>query len=68
MNSLITATQDSSSAAAYRRYATYAADQLPVIWAPVPFQVVAVRSALHDVEQNPLGALVPEDWYYTRSS
>jgi peptide/nickel transport system substrate-binding protein len=68
MNSLIAATQDSSSAAAYRRYATYAADQLPVIWVPVPFQVVAVRSALHDVEQNPLGAMVPEDWYYTRSS
>jgi peptide/nickel transport system substrate-binding protein len=68
MNSLIAATQDSSSAAAYMRYATYAADQLPVIWVPVPFQVVAVRSALHGVEQSPLGALVPEDWYYTKSS
>ncbi len=68
MNGLIAATQDGSSATAYRRYATYAADQLPVIWVPVPFQVVAVRSTLHDVAQNPLGALVPEDWYYTRPS
>ncbi len=64
MDSLIAATQDSSSTAAYRRYATYAADQLPVIWVPVQFQIVAVRSALHDVAQSPLGALVPEDWYY----
>ncbi len=68
MNGLIGATQDSNSTAAYARYATYATDQLPVIWVPVPFQVVAVRSALHGVAQSPLGALVPEDWYYARSS
>ena len=66
MDDLIGNAETSSSPAAFRAFATYAARQLPVIWLPDSYSVVAVRSSLHGVVQNPLGAFMPEYWYYAR--
>ena len=66
MDDLIGNAETSSSPAACGAFATYAARQLPVIWLPDSYSVVAVRSSLHGVVQNPLGAFLPEYWYYAR--
>ncbi|MGH3300987.1 MAG: ABC transporter substrate-binding protein [Streptosporangiaceae bacterium] len=66
MNNLITQTHASSSLAVFHQYATYGAEQLPVIWAPNPYIVQAVSSTLHDVTFSPLYTMLPEYWYFTR--
>jgi peptide/nickel transport system substrate-binding protein len=66
MNSLITATQTSSSIAAYHAFDTYAAEQLPYIYVELPYGIQVVKSNLHGVDFNPLQTLLPEYYYYTR--
>jgi peptide/nickel transport system substrate-binding protein len=68
MNSLITATHTSNSLTKFYQFATYAAEQLPFIWAPNPnpYLIQAVNSDLHGVTFSPLFTLLPEYWYYTK--
>jgi peptide/nickel transport system substrate-binding protein len=66
MDSLITAVQSSASLTAFHAYANYTATQLPVIWLPVPYSIVAVRERLRGVTQSPLGSFYPEYWYFAK--
>ena len=66
MDRLINQTHTSDSLTAFRLYATYVADQLPVIWMPNGYAVSAISSKLVDVASNPLATLLPEYWYFTR--
>jgi peptide/nickel transport system substrate-binding protein len=66
MNSLITDTETSSSLSAFHNYAAYSALQLPVIYMPLAYDIMAVRSDLHDVEFSPLFYIFPEYWYLTK--
>jgi peptide/nickel transport system substrate-binding protein len=67
MDQLIAATTTSGSLATYRTYATYGAQQLPYIWMPGSYGVMAVSKNLHGVAFNPLETLLPEYWYHTKS-
>ena len=67
MDKLIASTTTSGSLATYQAFATYAAQQLPYIWMPNSYDVMAVSKNLHGVSFNPLGTLLPEYWYYTKS-
>jgi peptide/nickel transport system substrate-binding protein len=66
MDALINQTRASGSAAIFSQYANYAATSLPVLFLPVPYNVVAVSNKLHDVTQSPLGTFLPEYWYLTK--
>ena len=50
----------------FQQYATYTAEQVPVIWMPSRLQVTATSSKLANVAANPLGTLLPEYWFFTR--
>jgi peptide/nickel transport system substrate-binding protein len=63
---LIALTHASNSLSAFSNYATYTAQQLPVIWLPTPDNVQAVAAKLHNVSANPLGDLLPEYWHFTQ--
>jgi peptide/nickel transport system substrate-binding protein len=67
MNNLIGATTTSGSLTGYHTFATYAGQQLPVIWMPNSYEVMAVSKKLHGVVFNPLQTLLPEYWYYAKS-
>lgn len=66
MDSLISRVQASNSSSAFRAYASYTASQLPVLYLPWGYNIVAVSDKLHDVTQSPLGTFLPEYWYLTR--
>jgi peptide/nickel transport system substrate-binding protein len=68
MDKLIQLTHTSSSLSVFDQFATYAATQLPFIWAPnqEPYQVIAVTSKLHNVAYSPMATLLPEYWYFTK--
>ena len=66
MDSLISAVQTSNNVSVFRAYADYTATQLPVIWLPTPYSVVAVSTRLRGVTQSPLGSFYPEYWYFAR--
>jgi peptide/nickel transport system substrate-binding protein len=66
MNSLITATQTSSSIAAYHAFDNYAAEQLPYIYVELPYGIQVVKSTLHGVDFNPLQTFLPEYYYFTK--
>jgi hypothetical protein len=51
---------------AFHNYAAYSALQLPVIYMPLAYDIMAVRSDLHDVEFSPLFYIFPEYWYLTK--
>jgi peptide/nickel transport system substrate-binding protein len=63
---LITATHGSDSPTVFQQYATYTADQLPLIWMPNVEGISAVSGKLVDVRVDPLAALLPEYWYFTK--
>jgi peptide/nickel transport system substrate-binding protein len=65
-NRLIGATHTSNSPAVFQQYATYTAEQLPLIWMPNVEGISAVTAKLADVSVNPLAALLPEYWYFTK--
>ena len=67
MDRLIADTTTSGNIAAYHTFATYAAQELPFIWMPNSYNVMAVSKNLHGVAFNPLDTLLPEYWYYTKS-
>jgi peptide/nickel transport system substrate-binding protein len=68
MDKLIGETHTSSSPAIFNQFATYAAEQLPYLWAPnpEPYEIIAVNTKLHNVEYNPMFTLLPEYWYFTK--
>lgn len=63
---LISLTHTSNSLAVFRQYATYTTEQLPFIWLPDQYLVVAIASNLHGVHFSPLYTFVPEYWYFTK--
>lgn len=66
MDSLIRSVQTSNGLSAFHAYANYTATQLPVIWLPVPYSIVAVQERLRGVSQSPLGSFYPEYWYFAK--
>ena len=68
MDRLISETHTSGGISAFHQYATYAAQQLPLIGVPnpEPFLIQAVSSKLHGVTFSPLYTLLPEYWYFTK--
>jgi peptide/nickel transport system substrate-binding protein len=66
MDSLINATETSSSIADYHAFANYAATQLPYIYMPLNYGVQGVNAKLHNVAFNPLQTLNPEYYYFTK--
>lgn len=62
MDSLINQTHTSSSLNVFHTYADYTATQLPDLWMPWSYAVVAVSNNLHGVTQNPLLTFFPEYW------
>jgi peptide/nickel transport system substrate-binding protein len=66
MDSLINQTHTNSSLTVFHNYATYLAQQLPYIWMPNPYYVMATNSKLHNVAFNALYTLLPEYWYFTK--
>ena len=68
MDKLIGETHTSSSLSVFDQYATYAAQQLPYLWVPVPnpYEIVAATNNLHDVVYNAMFTLLPEYWYFTQ--
>jgi peptide/nickel transport system substrate-binding protein len=66
MDNLITTTHTSSAMSAFDDYATYGAQQLPYIWAPIPYAIQAVSTKLNGVSFSPLFTLLPEYWHLTK--
>jgi peptide/nickel transport system substrate-binding protein len=66
MNNLITDTQTSSSLSVFHNYATYAAQQLPYIYMPSSYDIMAVKNNVQDVEFSPLFWIFPEYWHLTK--
>jgi peptide/nickel transport system substrate-binding protein len=68
MNRLIYATLDSNSATAMSTYENYVAQQIPVIYEPVPpYRFLEVASNLNGFSVSPLESIMPEQWYFTGS-
>ena len=65
MDSLINATQTSSSLSTFATYANYNAQQIPALWLPWQTAVVGVSNNIHNVTQNPLLMAFPEYWTCT---
>ena len=63
---LIDQTHTSPSLSVFQQYATYTAEQLPFIWMPNAYTVVATNSKLANVGNNPLATLLPEYWNFTK--
>jgi peptide/nickel transport system substrate-binding protein len=66
MNKLISESETSSSLSVFHNYAAYAAQQLPFIYMPGDYYIMAVKSNLHGVAFNPLFWIFPEYWYFTK--
>ena len=70
MDKLISETHTSNSLAVFDQFATFAAKQLPFIWAPSgppsAYTINAVTSKLHNVTFSTMYTLLPEYWYYTK--
>ncbi len=63
---LIALTHTSDSISVFQQYATYTAEQLPLVWMPTAYTVTATNSKLANVWSNPLAMLLPEYWFFTR--
>ena len=66
MDRLIDQTHTSDSLTTFQQYATYVANQLPVIWMANGYAVSAISSKLANVASNPLATILPEYWYFTK--
>jgi peptide/nickel transport system substrate-binding protein len=66
MDSLIDRVQTDSSLSLFHQYATYNAEQLPVLWMPQSYFVQPVKSTLRGVTFNPDYTFVPEYWHFTK--
>jgi len=67
-NSLIHATNVSSSSSVFAQWENYLAKQVPVIWQPVPLGIDEIATNLRGVTPiNALLNLTPEYWYFVKS-
>jgi peptide/nickel transport system substrate-binding protein len=66
MDNLIKRVQTDSSMTLFHQYATYTAEQLPVLWTPQGYFIQPVKSTLRGVTFNPYYTFLPEYWYFTR--
>jgi peptide/nickel transport system substrate-binding protein len=68
MDKLINLTHTSSSLSVFDQYATYAAQQLPFLWVPIPnpYEIIAATTKLHNVAYNAMFTLLPEYWYFSK--
>jgi peptide/nickel transport system substrate-binding protein len=66
MDSLINATETSSSYATYHTFANYAATQMPYIYVPLEYGISATKSNLSGVDWNSLQTILPEYYYFTK--
>jgi peptide/nickel transport system substrate-binding protein len=66
MDRLIDETETSSSLAVFHEYATYAAQQLPFIYMPSSYDIMAVKNNVQNVEFSPLFWIFPEYWHVTK--
>ncbi len=68
-DALIQRTHTDSSVSALKAYEDYLARDVPDLWWPnAVSQITEVAKNLHGVTpQNPLGALTPEAWYFSKS-
>lgn len=66
LNSLVSASHFESGPAAFDAYENYVTTQLPDLWEPNPVNAYEVKNSLHIGAINPLDAINPEDWYYTK--
>ena len=62
MDTLINETHTNSSLDVFHQYSNYTATQLPVLFMPDSYGVVAINNTVQNVEQNPLGMIFPEYW------
>jgi peptide/nickel transport system substrate-binding protein len=67
MDTLITTTETSATAASLTPYEDYAAKQLPVLWMPTAYpQLSAINTKLQGAQpQDPLLAIYPESWSFS---
>jgi peptide/nickel transport system substrate-binding protein len=63
---LIELTQTSNSLSVFQQYATYTAEQLPYLWLPSTYTVMAARGNLANATGNPLFTQLPEYWYFAK--
>jgi peptide/nickel transport system substrate-binding protein len=63
---LINGSHTSDSLATFDQYATTTAQQVPYIWMPEYYYVVAVTTKLHNTGMSPLYTLLPEYWYFSK--
>ena len=50
-----------------KAYVDYMTTQIPVLWTDNTYGLQEIKTNLHGVEPwNPLGAVTPEEWYYTK--
>ena len=68
LNALITAVITKPGNQHLRAYDSYIRQQVPVLWQPTSaYQISEVATDLHGVvPQDPLDAISPQDWYYTK--
>lgn len=68
IDSLITAATRSNSPGALTAYQNYLAQQVPLIWQPLPLQqLTEIQKGLQGVTpMNPMLTLTPENWYFTK--
>jgi peptide/nickel transport system substrate-binding protein len=53
--------------ATMKAYVDYLTAQIPVLWTDNSYSIQEVKTNLHGVAPwNPLSAINPEDWYYTK--
>jgi peptide/nickel transport system substrate-binding protein len=64
MDTLIKAT--TTGKADLSAYSLYGAQQLPVVWQPIPVTANEINKKLQGVEISALGNLNPENWYFTK--
>jgi peptide/nickel transport system substrate-binding protein len=65
-NSLIAQTHTNSSMSVFHAYATFTAQQLPIIFMPNSYAIEAVTTHLHNVTFDPVYTFLPEYWYFTK--
>jgi peptide/nickel transport system substrate-binding protein len=68
LDTLITQTTTDNSLKAIQQYEDYGAQDLPVLWTPVPsLQLSEIRTSLHGATpQDPIDNLTPENWFFTK--
>jgi peptide/nickel transport system substrate-binding protein len=62
MDKLINETHVSASLAVFHDYANFSAEQVPVLYMPLPVLIMAVSKDLHNAHWNPYQTFFPQYW------